>query len=389
MFRSKIQSNNQFNAKLVILYFLLLPIYLILQLKIGIKAHFIIPVIYLVILIKNYRRLNFYFFKYIILFYIIQLPYSIYQYYNYLYNWFGLMYLLFICSLPWFIVGSSLTNLEELLIQFKKNVFYIVISNALLIIFCKMSGRTMLGNMEISYTILPLVLFPLLIFFKEKNIKFLLLSFFSAVVILIVGSRGTLLCIACFYILYYLLNFKKEIFHILLIGIVFLGICMNYQLLLKFAINKLEYYGISSRTLYKLQNGDLLNDTGRGKIQKAVIEALKDKPILGLGLGGERIIVNDKIYNMNKEMSSCYPHNILIEIISQYGYCLGTIVIALLMYIIIKALKKTRGNERNIILLLISQEFIKLFISSSYIMSPMFFLMLGICCSKIGGKVNE
>lgn len=386
MLKKKKENNNEFCAKLVVLYYFLLPIYLILQLKIGIKAHFTVPIIYLLIVIKNYKRLNFKFFIYVIIFFLIQMPYSLYKYYNYLYNWFGLMYLLFICSLPWFVVGNSLDNLDALVIEFKKNVLYILVSNILLILFCKFTGRTMLGNMEISYTILPLVMFSLLIFLREKNIKFLIISIFSGLVILIVGSRGPLLCIACFILFYHLFNFNKKILYTTIVAIIGFIIILNLNPIIDFMINSLENYGISSRTLYKLKNGDILNDTGRGKIQDVVWEELNENPIMGLGLGGERIIVNERIYNMSKDMSSCYPHNFIIEVLSQYGYIWGMLIIIFLLCIFLKALEKSKENEKNVVLLLFSMDIIKLFLSSSYIMSPMFFLLLGICFNKDGGK---
>lgn len=389
MNKEESKDNNQISAKLVNLYYMLLPIYLILQLKIGIKAHFIIPVIYLGIIIKNYKKLNFKYLKYIILFFMIQLPYSILQYYNYLYNWFGLMYLLFICSLPWFVVGNSLDNLNEIIEVFKKYVYLILLSNIALILFCILTGRPMLGNMEISYTILPLLLFSLLIFLNENKIKFLIIALFSSAIIVIMGSRGTILCIAGFLIMYYMMNFKKNFFYLIIITTSLIGVIWNFNNIIDITINKFESLGISSRTLYKLQNGDILNDTGRGKIQEVAIEALNEHPILGLGIGGERILVNDKIYEMTKDMSTCYPHNLAIEIIVQYGYFIGTMLIIFLIGLLVNTIKNTSGNERNIFLLLVSQEVIKLLVSSSYIISPMFFLVLGISFNKLRRKINE
>lgn len=389
MNKEESKDNNQISAKLVNLYYMLLPIYLILQLKIGIKAHFIIPVIYLGIIIKNYKKLNFKYLKYIILFFMIQLPYSILQYYNYLYNWFGLMYLLFICSLPWFVVGNSLDNLNEIIEVFKKYVYLILLSNIALILFCILTGRPMLGNMEISYTILPLLLFSLLIFLNENKIKFLIIALFSSAIIVIMGSRGTILCIASFLIMYYMMNFKKNFFYLIIIVTSLIGVIWNFNNIIDITINKFESLGISSRTLYKLQNGDILNDTGRGKIQEVAIEALNEHPILGLGIGGERILVNDKIYEMTKDMSTCYPHNLAIEIIVQYGYFIGTMLIIFLIGLLVNTIKNTSGNERNIFLLLVSQEVIKLLVSSSYIISPMFFLVLGISFNKLRRKTNE
>ena len=389
MNKEESKDNNQISAKLVNLYYMLLPIYLILQLKIGIKAHFIIPVIYLGIIIKNYKKLNFKYLKYIILFFMIQLPYSILQYYNYLYNWFGLMYLLFICSLPWFVVGNSLDNLNEIIEVFKKYVYLILLSNIALILFCILTGRPMLGNMEISYTILPLLLFSLLIFLNENKIKFLIIALFSSAIIVIMGSRGTILCIASFLIMYYMMNFKKNFFYLIIIATSLIGVIWNFNNIIDITINKFKSLGISSRTLYKLQNGDILNDTGRGKIQEVAIEALNEHPILGLGIGGERILVNDKIYEMTKDMSTCYPHNLAIEIIVQYGYFIGTMLIIFLIGLLVNTIKNTSGNERNIFLLLVSQEVIKLLVSSSYIISPMFFLVLGISFNKLRRKTNE
>ena len=299
------------------------------------------------------------------------------------------MYLLFICSLPWFVVGNSLDNLNEIIEVFKKYVYLILLSNIALILFCILTGRPMLGNMEISYTILPLLLFSLLIFLNENKIKFLIIALFSSAIIVIMGSRGTILCIAGFLIMYYMMNFKKNFFYLIIITTSLIGVIWNFNNIIDITINKFESLGISSRTLYKLQNGDILNDTGRGKIQEVAIEALNEHPILGLGIGGERILVNDKIYEMTKDMSTCYPHNLAIEIIVQYGYFIGTMLIIFLIGLLVNTIKNTSGNERNIFLLLVSQEVIKLLVSSSYIISPMFFLVLGISFNKLRRKINE
>ena len=88
-------------------------------------------------------------------------------------------------------------------------------------------------------------------------------------------------------------------------------------------------------------------------------------------------------------MSTCYPHNLAIEIIVQYGYFIGTMLIIFLIGLLVNTIKNTSGNERNIFLLLVSQEVIKLLVSSSYIISPMFFLVLGISFNKLRRKINE
>ena len=99
-------------AKMVSLYFIILPIYSIIKLEIGLKSHFIVPVLYLILMIINRKRIDFRYTGVILIFFIIQIPYSIWGYREYLYNWFGLMYLLFFCSLPWFTIGFSIKDLS-------------------------------------------------------------------------------------------------------------------------------------------------------------------------------------------------------------------------------------------------------------------------------------
>ena len=241
----------------------------------------------------------------------------------------------------------------------------------------------MLGNMEISYSILPLAIFSFYYFFENKSIKFLFYAIFSSLMIVIIGSRGALLCIVMFFILYAITNFKKNLVVTTLIIVLGISFLFNYDKIINQAIYILDYYNIGSRTLAKFANGDITNDTGRSRLHEVAIENLDKKPLIGLGLGVERIVINKEVNNMEKDMSSSYSHNLIIEILAQYGYIIGGIVILCLGYLIIRAFIKGKKIERDFIIVLFSMEIIRLFLSSSYLLSPLFFLLLGGCFNII------
>ena len=235
----------------------------------------------------------------------------------------------------------------------------------------------MFGNMEISYSILPLAIFSFYNFFKDKKFKYLMYATISTLVILILGSRGTILCVAIFILLYTLFNIKRNIIIVSSLIIVSIMLLFNYNQIIDSSIQLLDYYGMSSRTLIKLRDGEITYDNGRKNIQEVAMEKLDENPLFGLGLGVERIYINDEINNMMKDMTSSYTHNLFIEILVQFGYFIGGIIIIYLIFLCIRAFLKAEKLEKDFIIIFFSMEIVRLMFSSSYLLSPLFFLLLG------------
>ena len=371
----------------IIIYFIFQPIYLLLKLQFGTIIHFVFPIFYLIIIALNwkfYKNKKFYVF--VMIFFALSAVRAIYSYQNCLYNYFGLMYLLFFTTLPWLLIACNITQPSLLLQNFKKNSKYIFIADFIFIIYCIITKRNMLGNMEISYAILPLLIFYLYLFFKERNLKSLMLSFMLFVLLIVVGSRGPLLCIAAFIIMYLLSNMRKNKILTLLITVLILFVSFHFDSILQYSIEILNENNLNSRTLIKIRNGDISNDTGRSYIYDVVKNELEENPILGIGLGVDRIVINNKIYSMTKDMSSCYPHNVILEILVQYGYFIGGATLLVISYLILKAFFISDTDGRNIIIYFFATEIVRLFISSSYIVSPITFMLIGICYSIIKEK---
>lgn len=387
----KNKKNNVFE-NLFILFLVLEPITQSLKLLIGFKAQFIFPVFYLLYLFFNAKNIkNTKIFSLFFLFFFVSLIYSIFGYNEHLYNFFGLVYLLFVTALPWLLVGLNTYNIDKLFESIKKNSIYILISNMILVYVCYRVKGTLIGNMEISYSILPLAIFSLYIFIEDKKIINLLIFVISFFIIVSFGSRGPLLCLLVYLILFLIMNLKKHkwLFGLLIILSVFT--VFNFKTILYKSIDFLAAHNVESRTLYKIKNGDITNDTGRSRIHQVVYELIDQHQAIGVGLGVERITINEKIYAMNKDMSSCYPHNLFLELIVQYGLFIGIILSFSIVFLIIKAMLKAKGKRRDFLIILFSIEFIRLMISSSYIVSILFFYLIGISIAYIqnnGGK-NE
>lgn len=367
----------------IILYFIILPLSYVLKLKFGTIALFTYPILYLLLIFK-YRKflLHKKYFFYIFGFFLIASLYSLLGYYYYTYNWFGLMYLFFITTLPWLLVSLNINDFSSIITCFKKKSTLIFLSNIILLFYCIKSERNMYGNMEISYSILPLGIFSFYVFMNDKNLKNLFYFLLSFIIIVAVGSRGPLVCILLYILAFMLLNAKKhKILTLAGFGLI-LFITLNFQSIVLQTIKIFEEYNIPSRTLYKIIEEDFADGTGRTNIYEVTFDLLNNHPVLGVGLGVERITINYVFNNMEKDMSSCYPHNIILEILVQFGYFIGLTIIFFIIFVIYKAFSKSNLLEKNVLIIFGIMEGVRLMISSSYLLSPVIFMFFGFCLKK-------
>lgn len=387
MEKEKIIKKDRYLSRFINFYIMFIPIYYILNLAIGTESHYIFATIIILFFIVGIKHFNGFRKKAIwfsLLFFGLFLIYSFVGYEGYIYNWSGMVFMLFCCAWPWFIVGIYVDDFKSILQGFKKIMILAWVTNIMLIAYCYLNGRPMSGNMEISYSILPLSIISIYFAIKEKKILYLLSTIASVLVILGIGSRGPLLCIAVFIILYLLEDFKRNKLIILFFTLLVCFTFFNYTNILNGLIDFFEKYDINSRTLYKIRDGSIENDNGRGNIQEVAWNQLKDHPILGTGIGVERIKINQLI--MNKDMGSSYPHNIIVEIMTQYGYIIGTMIILYLSCLFIISLLKSNSFERELLIIIFSTEIIRLMLSSSYLRSSFFFLWLGLSINIVYRK---
>ncbi|MBU5294113.1 O-antigen ligase family protein [Anaerosalibacter bizertensis] len=218
------------------------------------------------------------------------------------------------------------------------------------------------------------MLLPTIVYMDELLEKFsfksLFISMMSLFVILALGSRGPIMCIGVFTILKVIniskdLNYKTIAIY-LMITAIGLIVLFYFDTILESLYNLLLNFEIRSRSI-ELFLKDEIDLSGRDRLYEKVIQEIKNNPISGIGLAGDRSVIN-----------GTYAHNIIIEILANFGIILGGALLLSLIFISFKALFTSNKYVSNFIAIWFSIGFIHLMVSSSYITDLKFWIFLGL-----------
>lgn len=228
-------------------------------------------------------------------------------------------------------------------------------------------------NMALGYSMMPLVLIQIKV--SEQKKRYWLLVVLQIVLIMIFCSRGSLMCIGVYFI-YQLFAGRKNRKHTVLKFLMCVGglfILCFYQFVAKLVFDIMNDLGLYSRTLELLAAGRVLFDSGRTDIGMMLLKHLFDSPLLGLGVGGEL-----------KYISSS-PHLLFLELLLHYGCLFGVLIIIAVCIVIIRAFKKEKST-RDALALLVCGGFLHLFLSSSYLQTPIFWILISMCLKIVKSK---
>lgn len=276
---------------------------------------------------------------------------------------------------PIFCLVLQMKNLDMFFSKHVKIAVYVLVLEGFLVFYLTLFGGIeveMQYNMSFGY----MLLFPILFLFAEsKDSKFnLLLVILLTIGIMILASRGPLLFIGLYILIYYLFddNLSKKIIlsiFIFLVGVVFY--CFGESLLQEVSFF-FETIGFYSRTLDKILMGAdaLENLSDRDIIWETTKNNIWEKPYWGWGIAGDLSYMNS------------YPHNITLEILLHYGIFVGSIVLFVIFFSITKSLFITKFKN-PVLLIFLCSGFGHLFLSSTYLIEYKFWILLGICFSII------
>jgi len=289
-------------------------------------------------------------------------------------NWMylkSIIFPLFFTGLPSCIYAYSINDWDVLMDDMIKtsNIVFIIGTLIGILVF---TGDASIGaySMSLSYY----MLLPAIIYMNEFLDKISIKSGFvlvvSLLVILALGSRGAIMCIGIFTLLKIIkqiknITYTKVFLYLIIFSIIFLGILFLNQTL-EYIYNFLLRYGIRSRSIILFLQGEIYL-SGRDILYKNVIKEILNNPLLGIGLAGDRRV-----------LGGIYVHNIFIEILSNFGVLLGSFIIIILIYVVIKSLLGKESKKYNIIIIWISIGFIHLLVSSSYLIDFKFWILLGL-----------
>ncbi len=230
------------------------------------------------------------------------------------------------------------------------------------------------GSMHRAYLLLPqlLVLFGYL--FKKPTILNVITATVGFVFLLMCGNRGSVLILMIFIALYMVLLVKKKRRVGVYVG--FAAVCAVIAYYFDVIITFLHMFflklGMSTRVIETLISGDFFESNGRDMIIQKLMQSISEKPMFGYGIAADRTL------------SGSYAHNFAVELWVSFGIFIGSFILLLVVYVIVKAWLKSKGTEDKLFLLImISLGFVKLFISSSYLMEGMLFMLLGVAVGRI------
>jgi len=236
-------------------------------------------------------------------------------------------------------------------------------------------------KMYVAYQVLPHVTFMFWATLRKFQLWKCAITFFGVLFLLSCGTRGTLVCLGFFAILYFFffMNFKGAIF--------VKGIIVALVLCVVIFIREIAFYlaqtflnlNLNTRIIEKFITGDLGNDSYRGALRERVYEILEnDGNFFGLGVFGLRK------HGIN------YPHFLPLDFFCTYGYVVGLVLLFLLLLLVGWAFWASRGKSAQVfILLLFSISVIKLMMSNTFLLEPYFYLLIGFCAREVLHSINK
>lgn len=277
------------------------------------------------------------------------------NYYIYYFSYFFLQ-----CYIPTILfidLKKNIGKLVEILIKYSIQVLILLISAYAL---KKLSTAYMAVGVATTFPILILILN----YNKQKNIKYILVP--SLIIYFLKTNRSGQLII----LLYLVYIFMKKINIKIKIAITFLisFIIVNLKNIVDEVYKKLLEYNIFSYSLLKykrmLDYGFSSGLSGRDEIYENTLNIIKNNLLIGKGMPALREIGS----------RFDYPHNIFLQILMEFGI-LGIVLFLVVLIRIYKSYSKKTVEEKEFFIIVILMN-IRLLFSSSYLVYPMFWIML-------------
>ena len=278
------------------------------------------------------------------------------------------VYLLFVFSLPGYVFMRYITDYDCLFETCRR---FSVIA-----VFCSLGSFILMlirnkqpEYMSFSYNLLFGTIFSSIYFFEKKKVLSLIAAITGIMLIFLAGARGPLLCLVFSLAVYFMLSkatVAKKIFLVFSLLTASIIILVLWQQMLVALKDGVDSIGISSRTIDILLEGDIFSDSSRGEIQQKIIEAFT---LYGRGLYGDRVVGDTH-----------YSHNLIIELISQWGFLLGTTIVVVLGVLYFKGFRTKNTKLQLLILAFFSASVVKLMLSESYLAHNVTLYVLTAAC---------
>ncbi len=230
------------------------------------------------------------------------------------------------------------------------------------------------GQMQNSYFLLPHVLTIIMMAINKPNILNIATSLFGFVLTVSFGTRGPIIAIITFVVVYMVIvkKWKRPIISKAIVLTCFGIIMRMFDPILKLLADLSKRLKLSPRVFLKIMDGDFFVSEGRDNIKMMLYDAIERNPWRGYGIAGDRAL------------GTVYAHNIIIELLVAFGVIIGPIIFIALCVILIRGLLSAKSNyEKGYLLVLMCASFFKLFLSGTYLDESLLYLLIGLCIHLI------
>lgn len=282
-------------------------------------------------------------------------------------------------TVPLYLVGVAISFYENR----EKLIFYLYMLSSLTIIlnfiYKVIFGTPMdavmsqyQGDMNLAYNLLPHCCLVAFYAAKKTNIFNVGLTVFSVIYLSMLGTRGATVILLVNIAWNFIMgkNSKRMISKILILfGAIAVFVSSSLcNSLIMWMYELTQKLGLSIRIFDKLLGGMQLDSSGRDILTEGLLASINEHFLFGTGICSDRIIVGN------------YAHNILIEFWVGFGVVIGSLILMILIYVLLRGyIESNKNEEKGLIIALICSAFLKLFLSGSYMDESLLFILLGIC----------
>jgi len=231
--------------------------------------------------------------------------------------------------------------------KFPRYFFGAIVGTALLLIlatyFFDLSEKDFYRNIWLSRLVAIAALYLLTVIIDSRKYRYIPVFLVFIMSMFMIGSRGPFLSFALAGMAYFILRNRKNgmaIFMSIILFVSFSTLFFVFQNLTEGAASFLSHGKAGSISDVKVD---------RFGVYAPTFGLIETAPVLGLGLGNWSTVFS-RVYNVGFEDEYSYPHNIVLEILSELG--IVGILLFLLLFLPIKKRLFTLDNRYNIYILM-------------------------------------
>lgn len=302
------------------------------------------------------------------------LIYSNINYHENISNNIANVYRLFLFNIPLFILCLFVDD-EKPFIDFMCKACIPLNFVSLYTFFSGINSRNNDESMTIGYMLSVCTIVVVQSYYDSRSIFKFILIIIDIISLVLAGCRGALLSLLIFILISFIRDKteeksqKKRVVNFVIISTFFSLIIVFYDYIMALVANLFSSIGISGRIVTLLSNGEIGQSLGRRYLYDMIRNSWSNMPSLGYGLFGDRMFLD-----------GYYAHSLYYEIITDFGKVFGSILLVLLICLLIISIKNIQ--KRSITIIVSSYSISRLLFSSSYLVDPCFWIMLGVFLNR-------